>query len=232
MSRAERTVDESNALRVIEGLLKDLYGDYSITQEIKDSPDAGIISASGNAVGIEFTNIDSEKFLAYKNSTLKKIDKTSEKKGKSGLLGETETARIYIVPKRISSILLEDKNTKYSKYKSNYNGFEDVILVIHSNFLVLNSKSGFPINEFFFALQEEFRESDLQFDYVIFANLPSEEATLIFSKQYCLLKKPRNYDGRMWQGNNVYIERIEGLVKLTKGMIQIDASQKEAKRHF
>ncbi|MCF8186997.1 MAG: hypothetical protein K9J28_09310 [Sulfuritalea sp.] len=223
-------------MNISEPVLRAIYNNFNLCSEYTDAPDAVIELESGKFIGIEITNIDGEEFLKYVNTTLNKKVVSENKGAISHSVISTKEMRYFLSTKRIAKTLAEKKNYKYFEYKKNLPFLEEIVLLIHSEFLEIHKEStSFPAIDYFYSLQTEFIKNKIFFDKVIYINLLKPDAILIFDKKNKeTISRPIGYDKKMWRGKNAYLDIKRGMVKIGEegGHIAVDLSSSEPKCIF
>jgi len=184
---------ERYILKLAKPILKKLYGKFNIILNQLDNPDAAInlISDINYKIGIEITSVDKQKDLAYLNDD--KIIRPVQSKQLETLQNKKSYTQ-----KAIKKLLIEfpkeyifdgvfKKEKKYSKYKSNDN-YQEVILVAFSSYLKIDLKCfkyrHIPWTNFFLS------KNRFSFDKVIFVDIQTKKAVLIYNKSSLLVKEP------------------------------------------
>lgn len=186
---------ERYILKLAKTILKKLYGNFDVISEQIDSPDAAIsLKSKGNhKIGIEITSVDKQKDLQYLND-----DKTTRPIQSEQLTilqnntnyTERPMKKILIdFPKEYIFDGVFKKEQKYSKYK-NIDDYKEVILVAFSSYLKIDFKcfkyEHKPWSEFLLS------NNKFSFDKVIFVDIQTQKAVLVYDKNLPLLKEPES----------------------------------------
>lgn len=194
MGNEEKIAEERLILEAAYPLLNDLYGHFEIDPEQVDKPDAAInVSAPTQRIGIEITSVDDQGVKAYLNEVkheMKIVRQQVEAWQRDGSYVTAPRKKIEIVP-HAKYILkgAEKKRNHYEKYAGS-GPYNEVILLCHSDYIDPELSDRLGIIEW-----TNFHMSVDGFPYnkVIFADVRTQKAVLVYERNKPLMKKPLRY---------------------------------------
>lgn len=184
---------ERYILKLVKPKLKKLYGNFNIVSEQIDNPDAAIELKSRKKykIGLEITTVDKQKTLQYLNDN--KITQPIECKQLEDLQNSQSYSKkpmkkISInFPKEYISESVLKKEKKYLQYKQN-GDYQEIILIAFSSYLKIDLECfkhrHKPWTNFFLS------KNHFSFDKVIFVDIQTKKAVLIYDKNLPLIKEP------------------------------------------
>ena len=184
---------ERFVLELAKPLLKELYGNFSIDPDQKDSPDASIILESSNRqIGIEITSVDKSEALQYFND--EKVSKPIELEQLDALLNDgsysghpmrkmsIEFPRDYLYENIIK------KKAKFSRY-SESGDYDELIILAFSSYMRLDHKD---FNDYFKPWTEYLLSKEhFPFVKVIFVCTCTRNSITVYEKEFPRRSEPK-----------------------------------------
>lgn len=216
-TKNSRRPHEQVILESAQKIFEDAFGAFHLLNHVYDSPDAAIISETGESIGIEITTLDDQTYFKHQNSEEKKMRRKFQSKEFNHENGRHFSTRYHILPDQLAKGICLRKNIKISAYRKN-NAFNEYALLLHTRIIDFQDhpQSTFLRSHFLYALECGLRRHHLQYDHAFLIHEYSKQGALVFNKKKKIHTRPLNFLAHDWRRGSYYIDETRGIFESNK----------------